>query len=180
MPSIVVTDYSDYSGYPPPDPYTLLSPQVPEKAEEKTLTEKLKENLESIGKQRHSYKVPEVRVPVPVPVSAPVKASRPTPASSKKAQTKKKKEKSAASDARPRPDEMRSPSGGISQSHCQGSSGQSRSESGRVKARKHDSQKSREKAITKRAQSQTHTEAAIPEAMKRVIGTSVVRAVRQP
>ena len=93
MPSIVVTDYSDYSGHPPPDPYTLLSPQVPEKAEEKTLTEKLKENLESIGKQRHSYKVPEVRVPVPVPVSVPVKASRQTPAPSKKAQTKKKKEK---------------------------------------------------------------------------------------
>ena len=91
MPSIVVTDYSDYSGYPPPDPHTLLSPQVPEKAEEKTLAEKLKENLESIGKQRHSYKVPEVRVPVPV--SAPVKASRPTPAPLKKAQTKKKKER---------------------------------------------------------------------------------------
>ena len=89
MPSIVVTDYSDYSGYPPPDPYTLLSPQVPEKAEEKTLAEKFKENLESIGRQRHSYKVPEVRAPVPVPV----KASRQTPAPSKKAQTKKKKER---------------------------------------------------------------------------------------
>ena len=91
MPSIVVTDYSDYSGYPPPDPHTLLSPQVPEKAEEKTLAEKFKENLESIGKQRHSYKVPEVRVPVPV--SVPVKASCQTPTPPKKAQTKKKKEK---------------------------------------------------------------------------------------